>query len=156
MGPIEPHRIFNTADADDVPRPHSWRIHHMAFGKRRSERVGFAKGIPVRMVGLDGKWSRDCFMVDASATGARLTIDGSLAGQDFREFFLLLSSTGLVYRRCRTVRHAGDQIGIEFVEPSKVKAKTFSAATALPRPSDRDRIVAASHDRPAKIDRRET
>ncbi len=97
----------------------------MAFRKRRSERVDFTKGIPVRMVGLDGKWSRDCFMVDASATGARLTIDESLAGQDFREFFLLLSSTGLVYRRCRMVRRAGDQIGIEFIEPTKARAKNI-------------------------------
>lgn len=95
----------------------------MAFGKRRSERVEFAKGLPARMVGIDGSWSRDCLMADASATGARLLIDGSLAGLDLKEFFLLLSSTGLVFRRCRLVRCAGDQIGIEFIAPQKPPAK---------------------------------
>ena len=91
----------------------------MAFGKRRSERVEFAKGIPARMVGIDGTWSRDCLVADASATGARLTVEGSLAGLDIKEFFLLLTATGLVYRRCRMVRLAGDQIGIEFVRPER-------------------------------------
>ena len=89
----------------------------MAFGKRKNERVDFAKGIAVRIVGIDGTWSRDCLMIDISATGARLVIDGSLAGLDVNEFFLLLSSQGLAFRRCRLVRVAGDQIGIEFIKP---------------------------------------
>ena len=65
-------------------------------------------------------------MVDASQTGARLCVDGSLEGLDLREFFLLLSSTGLAYRRCRMVRVAGDQIGVEFLKPEKpVKRKAY-------------------------------
>lgn len=95
----------------------------MKFGKRRSERVEFAKGIPVRMVGIDGTWSRDCLMADASDTGARLTVEGSLAGLEVKEFFLLLSATGLAFRRCRMVRLAGDQIGIEFVTAPKPPAR---------------------------------
>ena len=61
-------------------------------------------------------------MVDVSQTGARLSVEGS-ERLDLKEFFLLLSSTGLAYRRCRMVRLAGDQIGIEFLKPTPAKSK---------------------------------
>jgi hypothetical protein len=67
------------------------------------------------MMGIDGTWRRDCMMIDVSQTGARLVIEGSLEGLDLKEFFLLLSSTGLAYRRCKLVRVAGDQIGVAFL-----------------------------------------
>jgi hypothetical protein len=98
----------------------------MAFGDRKSERVDFERGILVYIMAIDGTWRRECLMVDASQTGARLCVDGSLEGLDLREFFLLLSSTGLAYRRCRMVRVAGDQIGVEFLKPEKpVKRKSL-------------------------------
>jgi len=87
----------------------------MAYGDRKNERVDFERGIPVYMMGIDGTWRRDCMMVDVSQTGARLLIEGSLEGLDLSEFFLLLSSTGLAYRRCKLVRVAGDQIGVAFL-----------------------------------------
>jgi PilZ domain len=87
----------------------------MAFGDRKSERVDFERGINVHMMGIDGTWRRNCLMIDVSQTGARLCVEGSLEGLDLKEFFLLLSSTGLAYRRCRLVRIAGDQIGVEFL-----------------------------------------
>src|SRR5277367_254764 len=87
----------------------------MAFGNRKSERVEFEHGVHVFMMGIDGTWRRNCLMIDVSRTGARLCVEGSLEGLDLKEFFLLLSSTGLAYRRCRLVRIAGDQIGVEFV-----------------------------------------
>jgi hypothetical protein len=43
-------------------------------------------------------------MFDVSQTGARLCVEVSYEGLDLKEFFLLLSSTGLAYRRCRMVR----------------------------------------------------
>src|SRR6202012_6217791 len=95
----------------------------MAFGDRKSERIDFEQGIRVYMMGIDGTWRRDCLMVDVSQTGARLTVEGSLEGLDLKEFFLLLSSTGLAYRRCRMVRLAGDQIGVEFLKPPPTKLK---------------------------------
>jgi len=67
----------------------------MAFGDRKSERVDFDKGIHVYIMGIDGTWRRDCLMIDVSQTGARLSVEGSLEGLDLKEFFLLLSSTGL-------------------------------------------------------------
>jgi hypothetical protein len=91
----------------------------MTYGDRKSERVNFDHGIPVYMMGIDGTWRRECTMIDVSQTGARLHIEGSLEGLDLKEFFLLLSSTGLAYRRCQLVRVAGDQIGIEFLAREK-------------------------------------
>jgi hypothetical protein len=88
----------------------------MAFGNRKSERVVFERGFHVYIMGIDGTWRRDSVMIDVSQTGARLCVEGSLEGLDLREFFLLLSSTGLAYRRCKMVRLAGDQIGVEFLK----------------------------------------
>jgi hypothetical protein len=98
----------------------------MAFGDRKSDRVDFERGIRVYIMGIDGTWRRNCTMVDVSQTGARLCVDGSIEGLDLKEFFLLLSSTGLAYRRCRMVRLAGDQIGVEFLKPPKASAKKQS------------------------------
>jgi hypothetical protein len=98
----------------------------MAYGDRKSDRVDFERGIPVYIMGIDGTWRRNCMMIDVSQTGARLCVEGSLEGLDLKEFFLLLSSTGLAYRRCRMVRLAGDQIGIEFLKPDKNAKKKKS------------------------------
>jgi hypothetical protein len=97
----------------------------MAHGDRKSERVDFDRGVPVCMMGNDGTWRRDCRMIDVSQTGARLLIEGSLEGLDLKEFFLLLSSTGLAYRRCRLVRVAGDQIGVAFLARHTFKKRTL-------------------------------
>ena len=93
----------------------------MAYGERKSGRVDFERGIHVYMMGIDGTWRRDCTMIDVSQTGARLRIEGSFEGLDLKEFFLLLSSTGLAFRRCRMARIDGDQIGIEFLAPGNKK-----------------------------------
>ena len=98
----------------------------MAYGDRHSERVSFDRGIPVWMMGIDGTWRRDCVMLDVSQTGARLRIEGSLQGLNLKEFFLLLSSTGLVYRRCELVRVDGDEVGIVFLEQGKYAKRKLS------------------------------
>jgi hypothetical protein len=95
----------------------------MPFGDRKSERVDFERGIHVQIMGIDGTWRRDCTMFDVSQTGARLRIEGSFEGLDLKEFFLLLSSTGLAYRRCKLVRVAGDQIGVGFLQAPAPKSK---------------------------------
>ena len=95
----------------------------MAYGDRKSDRVDFERGIRVHIMGIDGTWRRDCLMIDVSQTGARLCIEGSFDGLDLKEFFLLLSSTGLAYRRCKLVRVAGDQVGVEFLQASAAKSK---------------------------------
>src|SRR5271156_666409 len=106
----------------------------MAYGDRKHERVDFEHGVQVYMMGIDGTWRRNCLMIDVSQTGARLCVDGSLEGLDLREFFLLLSSTGLAYRRCRMVRLSGDQVGVEFIKsdkPAKKKSTLKQRSTIL-------------------------
>jgi hypothetical protein len=71
-----------------------------ASNRRKSERVVFERGIDAFIMGIDGTWRRECFMEDVSQTGTKLTIHGSIEGLHLKEFFLLLSSTGLAYRRC--------------------------------------------------------
>src|ERR1035437_1385594 len=103
----------------------------MAYGDRKSERVDFERGIDVYIMGIDGTWRRDCLMIDVSQTGARFCIDGSFEGLDLREFFLLLSSTGLAFRRCKMVRVDGDQIGVEFLARDKPANKKKSSETTV-------------------------
>ena len=95
----------------------------MAYGDRKSERVNFERGIHAHIMAIDGTWRRDCIMVDVSQTGARLCVEESLEGLDLKEFFLLLSSTGLAFRRCQLVRVAGDQIGVRFLARDKAEKK---------------------------------
>lgn len=104
----------------------------MDLGDRRSERrVGFELGIRVYIMGIDGTWRRECRMVDASQNGARLIVDGSIEGLDLKEFFLLLSSTGLAFRRCRMLRVAGEQIRVEFLVPDKAASKKKTSKRAV-------------------------
>jgi hypothetical protein len=97
----------------------------MPYGDRKSERVDFERGVRVYIMGIDGTWRRKCMMIDVSQTGARLCIEGSFEGLDLKEFFLLLSSTGLAFRRCRMVRVEGDQIGIQFLTLDEAKKKSM-------------------------------
>ena len=96
----------------------------MVAERRKGERVVFERGITAHMMGLDGTWRRDCTMEDISETGAKLTIDGSVEGLHLKEFFLLLSSTGLAYRRCELSWVNGDQIGVSFLKHTERKKKT--------------------------------
>ena len=99
--------------------------------QRGNSRVVFERGISAQMMGIDGTWRRDCTMEDVSETGAKLTIDGSVEGLHLKEFFLLLSSTGLAYRRCELAWVNGNQIGVNFLRHGdKKKASRRAAAEA--------------------------
>jgi hypothetical protein len=64
---------------------------------------------------IDGTWRRSCVLKAISAVDAELTLDGSLEGLNLKEVFLLLSSTGLGYRRCALVRVNGADMDIRFL-----------------------------------------
>jgi PilZ domain len=98
----------------------------MVAERRKGERVTFERGIAAQMMGIDGTWRRDCKMEDVSETGAKLTVEGSVEGLHLKEFFLLLSSTGLAYRRCELSWVNGDQIGVTFLKPGEKKKKSSS------------------------------
>ncbi|MCA6124205.1 PilZ domain-containing protein [Bradyrhizobium sp. WSM 1704] len=79
------------------------------------ERVTFSRGFDVCIMAIDGTWRRDCLLNAISDTDASLTVEGSIQGLNLKEFFLLLSSTGLAYRRCELVRVNGTEMDICFI-----------------------------------------
>ena len=91
--------------------------------RQKGERVVFERGIPAFMMGIDGTWRRNCTVEDVSETGAKLSVEGSVEGLHLKEFFLLLSSTGLAYRRCELSWVNGDQIGVNFLKTGEKKKK---------------------------------
>lgn len=86
----------------------------MAWNNRTSDRVAFSRGLTAHMVAVDGTWHRPCTLLDISETGARLQLEQSIEGLNLKEFFLQLSSTGLVFRRCGLIRVNGEEIGVKF------------------------------------------
>jgi hypothetical protein len=88
----------------------------MASDQRRSGRVVFQKGFEAHMMAIDGTWRRSCVLKDVSEDGARLIMGSSIEGLLLKEFFLLLSSSGLAYRRCALAWVNGDQIGVRFIK----------------------------------------
>jgi hypothetical protein len=83
---------------------------------KASERVTFSRGYGVCIMGIDGTWRRDCMLNAISDKDAILTVEGSIQGLNLKEFFLLLSSTGLAYRRCELVRVNGTEIDVAFLK----------------------------------------
>ncbi len=101
--------------------------------RRKGERVTFERGIPAHMMGIDGTWRRECAMEDISETGAKLTVEGSVEGLHLKEFFLLLSSTGLAYRRCELAWVNGDQIGVNLPQAGRQEEKGRQARSQRSR-----------------------
>jgi hypothetical protein len=100
--------------------------------RRKGERVTFERGINAHMMGIDGTWRRECIVEDISELGAKLTVEGSIEGLNLKEFFLLLSSTGLAYRRCELAWVNGDQVGVNFLKhESKKKARRASSSEEM-------------------------
>jgi len=103
----------------------------VASERRKGERVTFERGIRAHMMGIDGTWRRECAVEDISEIGANLTVEGSIEGLSLKEFFLLLSSTGLAYRRCELTWVKGDQVGVNFLKhESKKKSEQRASSYA--------------------------
>lgn len=102
----------------------------MGTERRKGERVTFERGFPAHMMGIDGTWRRNCLVEDISETGAKMTVEGSVEGLNLKEFFLLLSSTGLAYRRCELSWVNGEQIGVGFLKPDVKKKPVRRGANA--------------------------
>lgn len=89
---------------------------------RKAPRVRLEYEYPVSLVGVDGTWRRACHLIDVSDTGAKIEVEGSVKVLKAREFFLVLSSRGLAYRRCELVWIDGSVAGVRFVS-NKVRKK---------------------------------
>ncbi|WP_433996216.1 PilZ domain-containing protein [Bradyrhizobium jicamae] len=75
------------------------------------------------MMAIDGTWQRECLVNDVAETEATITMSSSIQGLALKEFFLLLSSVGVAYRRCSLAWVNGDQIGVSFVRPGNKSGK---------------------------------
>ena len=82
-----------------------------------------SRGYGVCIMGIDGTWRRSCLLNATSDTAAVLTVEGSIQGLNLKEFFLLLSSTGLAYRRCELVRVNGTEMDVQFLKAKSRKKK---------------------------------
>ena len=111
----------------------------MGAERRKGDRITFERGIKAHMMGIDGPWRRNSVTEDVSQTGARMTVEGSVEGLNLKEFFLLLSSTGLAYRRCELAWINGEQLGATFLKQGDNKKKgrrsSGQMADAEARPS---------------------
>ena len=88
----------------------------MSVAERRGgKRVAFEHPVSAQLMAIDGTWRRECAIEDVSDDGAKLTVGSSIEGLQLNEFFLVLSSTGLAYRRCKLAWVNGDQIGVTFL-----------------------------------------
>jgi len=106
----------------------------MKFDGRKTSRVKMDHKQPVNLMGSDGTWRRSCLLLDVSQTGAKLEVEGTLDVLQAKEFFMLLSSTGLAYRRCELVWIDGTVAGIHFITAGN-KRKSAGAEPAAARNS---------------------
>jgi hypothetical protein len=81
-------------------------------------------------MGVDGTWRRGCVLLDVSAAGAKLEVEGSTDMLRAKEFFLLLSSTGLAFRRCELAWIDGTHVGVRFINMDKASKKKVRASTS--------------------------
>ena len=95
----------------------------MADDNKGIERVTFSRGYDVCIMAIDGTWRRNCVLNAISDTDATLTVEGSIQGLILKEFFLLLSSTGLAYRRCELVRVNGTEMDIAFIKGKNARKR---------------------------------
>ncbi|KRR06439.1 pilus assembly protein PilZ [Bradyrhizobium jicamae] len=98
----------------------------MSRNRRKAKRVQFGHDYRATLVAADGTWRRDCVLIDISETGARLRIDGSPDLLKARQFFLLLSTTGLVFRRCQLIRLEGSEVGVAFITSRTLRARPYT------------------------------
>ena len=99
----------------------------MSEQKKALDRVTFGRGHDVCIMAIDGTWRRDCLLQAISDVDAVLIVEGSIHGLNLKEFFLLLSSTGLAYRRCELVRVNGAEMDIQFLKTKPRKKKSGGA-----------------------------
>jgi hypothetical protein len=98
----------------------------MSEDGKSADRVTFSRGYDVCIMAIDGTWRRDCQLNAISDNDAILTVEGTIQGLNLKEFFLLLSSTGLAYRRCELVRVNGTEMDIQFLKGKKKKPRGSS------------------------------
>ena len=73
---------------------------------------------------IDGTWRRSCTVKEVSDNGAILEVETSVQGLSLIEFFLVLSSRGLAYRRCQLEKVNGPEMEVRFLRQKDRKKRT--------------------------------
>ncbi|WP_375304149.1 PilZ domain-containing protein [Bradyrhizobium sp. A11] len=102
----------------------------MKFDGRKAFRVKMDHRQPINLMGSDGTWRRRCVLLDVSQSGAKVEVEGTLDVLQAKEFFMVLSSTGLAYRRCELVWIDGTMAGIQFITTDGKKKPAGAPAPA--------------------------
>ncbi|MCP3401870.1 MULTISPECIES: hypothetical protein [unclassified Bradyrhizobium] len=97
--------------------------------EQAGRKVTFEHHLPAQIMAIDGTWRRSCRVKEVSEAGGILQVEGSIEGLALTEFFLVLSSTGLAYRRCLLDRVNGDELAVTFLR-QKNNAKKASEPPA--------------------------
>lgn len=84
-------------------------------------RITFERPLSAHMMAIDGTWRRSCVVKEVTESGAVLLVEASIEGLALKEFFLLLSSTGLAYRRCELDRVNGGELAVNFLNRKNKK-----------------------------------
>ena len=87
--------------------------------------VTFERPLSAHMMAIDGTWRRSCTVKDVSDRGATLQLDTSVQGLALNEFFLLLCSRGLAYRRCQLNKVNGAELEVRFLHQRKTTKKAI-------------------------------
>src|ERR1700730_8923009 len=81
--------------------------------RKGAARGKFENPLDVRVRRIDGRWCRDCQLIDVSETGARIRLTGPAVNDT--EFFLLLTNFGVpVFRMCMRRWVDGTLMGVSF------------------------------------------
>ena len=103
---------------------------HSAFSIGRPVSGGEKRRVPRKDASLKGLIHNDqgsiiapCFMMDVSASGAKLIIEAGINIPDY--FVLALARNAGVRRNCEVVWRATESIGVCFVAPEQPSVETF-------------------------------
>ena len=92
----------------------------MSGERRGGKRLRFEHGLAASLMAIDGTWRRECTVVDISDDGAQLTV-ANVGGLQLAEFFLLLTSVEVAYRRCELEWVNGETLGVKFISQGRRK-----------------------------------
>jgi hypothetical protein len=92
--------------------------------------VTFEHPLSAHIMAIDGTWRRSCTVKEVTEGGAKLVVEASIEGLALKEFFLLLSSTGLAYRRCELDRVNGEELTVHFLHRKNKKKGRMASDTA--------------------------
>ena len=95
------------------------------------KRVVFERPIEARLMAIDGTWQRACKIHDVSELSAKLVIDGAINDIGQREFFLVLSPTGLAYRHCELAWVNGEFVGVQFLNRGRASKRARRGETLV-------------------------